>query len=486
MNVDQLNIVLRPRSPFEGLDLGFAAASRYFLTLWLLWLAAALPVIVASHALLLKSRILALLLLWWAKPLFEAPILCWLSKRIFNQEPSIRTIIRSLPAISLSRFFPRLTWRRFSPNRSFYAPVMLLEGMRGKDYADRAAVLGSNQTAGLALTFICFLFEILLLGSMLILVDLFVPDLFFETGFYGWLFQAEGFAGVLPLWLAILAMSAIAPFYVAAGFLLYLTRRTILEAWDIELKFKRLLRRRKGMKQIAAAILVLALNVAPSALFPPVALSSQIDKQSAKQRIDRILSSEDFGSHKTVNYWRLKQFDAELDDERHFPFQDVFSFLAQSLALMVKFSLWIAGGIILALFFYFLAKNIGISGTRREKPSPPPAELFGLPLSPESMPGDIAGEAARLLEAGRVRAALSLLYRGALFHMIHESLLEIPASATEGECICMVRKHRPEMEARYFHKLTNTWLGMAYGHIRPHHQTVAFLLSGWGEFYIAK
>jgi hypothetical protein len=42
------------------------------------------------------------------------------------------------------------------------------------------------------------------------------------------------------------------------------------------------------------------------------------------------------------------------------------------------------------------------------------------------------------------------------------------------------------MEARYFHKLTNTWLGMAYGHIRPHHQTVAFLLSGWGEFYIAK
>ncbi len=36
----------------------------------------------------------------------------------------------------------------------------------------------------------------------------------------------------------LIALSIIEPLYVAAGFTLYLNRRTHLEAWDIELAFR--------------------------------------------------------------------------------------------------------------------------------------------------------------------------------------------------------------------------------------------------------
>ena len=45
-------------------------------------------------------------------------------------------------------------------------------------------------------------------------------------------------AGLLLAW--YIAMSIVEPFHVAAGFSLYLNRRTELEAWDLELAFRRL------------------------------------------------------------------------------------------------------------------------------------------------------------------------------------------------------------------------------------------------------
>ncbi|MFP4195077.1 MAG: hypothetical protein ACLFRO_09060, partial [Desulfobacterales bacterium] len=99
MDISKLNIALRPRSQFEGVDLGFAAASRWFLALWLLWIATAAPVIVLVHGLCFSRPALALLLVWWSKPLFETPLLYWLSRKIFNEAPGIKTIFRKLPAI---------------------------------------------------------------------------------------------------------------------------------------------------------------------------------------------------------------------------------------------------------------------------------------------------------------------------------------------------------------------------------------------------
>jgi thiosulfate reductase cytochrome b subunit len=55
-----------------------------------------------------------------------------------------------------------------------------------------------------------------------------------------WLREAEGLGSALPAALLYMAVVAVLePFYVAAGFAMYLNRRVELEAWDIEQEFRR-------------------------------------------------------------------------------------------------------------------------------------------------------------------------------------------------------------------------------------------------------
>ena len=52
--------------------------------------------------------------------------------------------------------------------------------------------------------------------------------------------QASGIAGALALRLACFAVAVaiVEPFFVGAGFAMYLNRRVELEAWDIEQEFR--------------------------------------------------------------------------------------------------------------------------------------------------------------------------------------------------------------------------------------------------------
>jgi len=491
MNLGKLNIVIRPRSAFEGLDLGFAVASQWFTTLWLLWIGTALPLVLLIHALCFAHPLIALLLSWWAKPLFETPLLYWLSRRIFNEAPSVQTIFRSVPTIVRPQLLTRLFWRRFSPSRSFYMPVIFLEVMKGKDYAKRADILGSNQSAGYALTFICFLFELLVYVSVVFLIEIMVPEALVPSAGLNLLFNTQGGGALASNLLAILAMSLIAPFYIAAGFSLYLTRRTLLEAWDIELRFKRLMAREKTRTQfLSLAFLCFFLFPGNVALLPLADASAQasapafvLDKKNAKQRIGKILKSDDFGSEKTVTYWRLRSFRQQGEPQSNF-LGDFFTMLIRFVSFVVKPVLWIAGGTLFVFFLYAASKALGFSRPlKRKTVLKPPAALFGLSLAPDSMPDDIVGAARMRLAAGDERAALSHLYRGALSHLIYQSFLEIPASATEGECMAHVRKSRPGEEALFFRELTLVWLKMAYGHIRPDARQVMSLCREWGNYY---
>ena len=487
MNIDRLTIVLRPRPPFEGLDLGFAAASRWFLTLWLLWMATAVPVFLLINSLCFSRPWIALLIVWWVKPLFETPLLYWLSRRIFNEAPDCKTVLRAIPGILRPRLLSRLTLRRLSPARSFTMPVLFLEGMRGKDYARRSAVLGADQSAGYALTFICFLFEGVAAMSVLLLIQFMVPEPLLPFGIYGLLAQADGLAALLPNLIAFAAMSLVAPFYIAGGFLLYLNRRTLLEAWDIELKFKAMaLRKTAGARFLSLLFCFFWLLSAglvfstPAQAVPPAA---SIDKETAEQRIEQVLESDDFGREETRTYWRLQSFEQSSGAESRF-LEDFFTRLIRFVVLMAEPVAWTAGGILFVFFLYTVARYFGFSKqTARKAPFKPPEALFGLSLTPASMPRDIAGHAEKHMAAGDMRAALSLLYRGALSSLVYRSFLEIPGSATEGECRALVQKSRPDEEFRFFRELTETWLQMAYGHVKPERQQVEALCRRWSEYY---
>ena len=52
MNLSKISVQVRPRNPYEAIDLGFVMARRWFIPLVLLWLVPALPVMVVSYLIL--------------------------------------------------------------------------------------------------------------------------------------------------------------------------------------------------------------------------------------------------------------------------------------------------------------------------------------------------------------------------------------------------------------------------------------------------
>ena len=257
MQLERMAANVRYRTPWEGVDLGFVIARQWFLPLWGLWWLTALPVTLLALLLLHRSPLLVGLALWWCKPLYEPMLLFWLSRRLFGETLSWRELAGQWRTVLLPRLLANLSLWRLGGNRSLFLPVSQLERLHGAQRRKRIKVLGGGQSAGIWLTLVGANFEMIFgLGLLLLLLYLLPSQLLPE---HPWLIS--GGDRPLLIWLAngfwLLAMSVIAPFYVAGGFALYLTRRSQLEAWDLELPFRHMAPRFRAAR--AAALVCCAL-----------------------------------------------------------------------------------------------------------------------------------------------------------------------------------------------------------------------------------
>ncbi len=250
MQIEQISIALRARSAYEAMDLGFALVRQHASAIWLPWFCLTLPIFLACFGLAYVLDIVAFapLFFWWLKPIFDRVPLFVLSRAVFGPAPDWRTSLREQRRFAPRELIQWLTWRRLSPNRAVLFPIHFLEGQAGKARSERTkVVLGAISSPSLLLTFLCINFELALVISAATLVVLFIPLEFIEQwgeGVFGMLFETP------PLWFEAvqylvfyLAMSIIEPFYIGAGFALYINRRTQLEAWDIELAFRSIAKR---------------------------------------------------------------------------------------------------------------------------------------------------------------------------------------------------------------------------------------------------
>ena len=73
MRLDQVRVELRPRSPWEAMELGNALVRHHAGAIWRPWAAATLPVFVLLNAAAwaLDALWLATLAMWWLLPLFD-------------------------------------------------------------------------------------------------------------------------------------------------------------------------------------------------------------------------------------------------------------------------------------------------------------------------------------------------------------------------------------------------------------------------------
>jgi hypothetical protein len=245
MQVDALALKLRPRSYLEAADLGVRLCQHAAGSVLPCYLAVLVPLTlacIAAGVLTQRSLLLPLLALWWLKPWLDRPVLFALSLAAFGQRVRLIDLWRQQRQVLWGQLLWTLTLRRLSPWRSFTQPVYQLEGQRGLAQLRRVRTVRGPRTliAG-ALTFLFSLTELCVAAALLSLVYWLAPRGYSPAPALGELFSpgSRGWATALFVGGYAAVMALCEPFYVAAGFGMYLNRRVELEAWDIEQEFRR-------------------------------------------------------------------------------------------------------------------------------------------------------------------------------------------------------------------------------------------------------
>jgi hypothetical protein len=217
-----------------------------------------------------------------------------------------------------------------------------------------------------------------------------------------------------------------------------------------------------------------------SAVFLMVALlfsgsGEQVTAAPAKepqQVIEEVLRNEDFKNHiRTTKEWvpdddgMLDGFFDGLGDLFGDGISSGASGVAEGLFLLIKIlALTLLMAVVGVVIYYLVRNRRGPRQAKDEKRPrrPPPQMVMGMAVTPESLPEDLLGQAKKCWRNGEGRAALSLLYRGALMQLITGQEIAIEASDTESECVQRVRTGAPESMAAYFHRLSEHWMRVAY------------------------
>jgi hypothetical protein len=456
-----LRAALRTRSGLEAIDLGFAMARAWWRPLAASWAALVLPVGAVIVVLLRDHPAWSLGLLWWLRPAFARVPLHVLAQALFGRSASLADTARALPQLLRSGLGTSLFAHRLLPSRTFLQPVLQLESLRGSARSARCAVLARQDSgAAAALCVVVAHLNGLLISGLVLLVALIAPAEI-DWDVIGSLMGDAAIPAIAPA-LYLAGISVFEPLFAAGGFALYLNRRVFLEGWEIELAFRRLAARCEGAgggRRIAAAT-ALALLFAAAAARADVCVAEQ--PGSARACIAEVRAHPDFGGVEKVMRWLPKPLEESDPDPGDLAWlEPIIEFFVRGVEVL----LWGA----LALAVAVLLLTLRDVRRRRERELEPelPRTFLGLDLDPRSLPADVVAEARASWRRGDRIAALSLLYRGALVRLSERGALEIPESATEHECLRMVRRTQPGAIAQAFDALTGSWLRTRYAHDPP-------------------
>jgi hypothetical protein len=251
MRVDAIGLDLRRRRMFEAADLGVRLVQvewrSVWRTLWPVW-AVAVAIGAASATVWWWAPTIVL---WWLKPWLDRSIVFVLARAAFRDETRFVDLLAAGRTVWWRDLLDTLTIRRLSPWRAYVQPALQLEGQRGRERrARKLQILGPHRGVALAVQSAFATAELALAFGLGVLPGWLgagpEDSGWFEAFVTGALDAEEGSTGWIEFAVYASVVLFLEPFFVGAGFAMYLNRRVELEAWDIEQDFRVAFSSREG------------------------------------------------------------------------------------------------------------------------------------------------------------------------------------------------------------------------------------------------
>ena len=531
MDLERMTAKVRPRKGWEAIDLGVALVQQHASSLYKIWFITTFPIFTLAAILLLDNAVWAYVGFWFLKPFWERPLLHFLSRELFGERLSVKDCVKSFFHLAKIQWFPSITWRRLSFTRSLDLPIIQLEGLSGSQRSQRLKVIHSIGSGSAVWLTIFFVFlEIVFYFGIIALAYLLLPTQFSETiDFWSWLTaeNEELWAGLLLNFVTYIAVSIVAPFFTACGFALYINQRTHLEAWDIELSFKRLAKRlteqgKPPVVRLASILFAFGLAVSVTYSNPTIAAEPKEDSveiedksnqesmetllenlaensvdnsealthKNAQEIIESVLAGKDFNDSE-IDYRIRKRFENDKDKEKQLSqssgrFSLFGYYLSKFFSFIVEFALWVFVAVVIIFLitrYRHLITGLSPSGKARKQR---PKQLFGLNMSSEELPDQPWQVALKMINEEQYREALSLLYRASLIWYIDHTDVIIREGDTELECLKKLKSEGSQIAGKYLTGLTNSWRRLAYAHQIPEESVLTELCHQWPQAYAVK
>ncbi|MEP6633133.1 MAG: DUF4129 domain-containing protein [Luteimonas sp.] len=516
MRLEELRVALRPRSPWEAVELGTALVRANARAIWIPWLLVSAPLFAALNAIAwgLNAIPIAGLVLWWTKPVFDRIPLYVVSRAVFGATPAVSETLAAQARWGWRPMLHYLTWRRFGMARSLFLPIDLLEGTDPQRVGERRRALGGALRGhATLLTLACLNFEIALSLAAVALALMFVPlEFLSESARAAWMLMAQSpprWAQVASNALAWMGTTLIEPFYVGAGFGLYLNRRVQIEAWDLDIAFRRF--RTRARAAVVATMLGVALlssqswparaqadTRAPVEPTTPVsAAHAPAQAQPAQRALDKHALDKRAPGKPTSATTLPQIFGDEHADwttfrkavqrayanpllsprekrstwERRKPVRpqpvNGIPWLSKLIAFLGSYGLWLLlGALVVALaatsrrWVPWLGGAMAMPIARRD--------VANETLSPApALPVDIAAAVRALWREGHRRGALALLYRANVEAMSLRAGTALVPGATEAECLRIARLMPDAADRETFSGVVRMWQHAAYAQRLP-------------------
>ena len=382
--------------------------------------------------------------------------------------------------------------------------------MRRPSAAHAAVPAAGAAGAAAVLTVACMAFEAVLVSGAIGAVFMFMPlELMSESWRAAWDMIGQD----TPAWAQLgfnlacwLASVLIGPFYVGAGFGLYLNRRTQMEAWDVEIALRRLRERLlPAASTLALLCLALPLACAPAHAQDAQTVAAQPDDAEAnddsaeepataendpantptvifgaapvdtagfRQAVNRAYEDPLQRPTRQVTRWKpIEQAEDKKKEEKTLQRERSDTGERSNrkagiawLARLAEWGLWgLLGVLLLVLLLTARLWLPWLRGSGRRKAEAAPQVVEEQVELPVVLPPDVATQAGLLWDQGRPRQALALLYPRQRAHGGRAQRHRASPGATEAQCLRASRRMPDATDRDLFARIVRMWQYAAYG-----------------------